>query len=673
MSKFYNLSIFSKILIIIIFVLSGYAVTQSIFVYFQINEEFLVQKNKIIDSKKAEITEKMNMVYEWAKQVYQEESKIENIEKNSRDKLKSIIDLTISGLEQQYHSLKQVGIDDQTIQMQLKNYLRQIRYDNGTGYIFTYNLKGTIISHADPELENKFFLNKQDAVGKYFVQEFMDIGKSPEAEGFSNYYWNKLGYDKPQLKVSYLKVFQPYQWLIGAGIYVEDDLSDLKMKIAKLITSYFYDMGKTKRNYFFILTEEAVEVLNGGFPELNGKSVWNLQDREGHFFAREMIATARDSTSQNGFVEYLWKRPLSHEKTQKLTRVQWFEPFRWTIATGIYLDDLGIEEMQQELQQKTYQIIQKIALSGSIFFLIGILMSMSLVSILIKPLILAKNAAEEIAKGNFSQEIVYDAKDEIGQLIFTLNTMTKQLKLSFDQLNQKNKELTILNQDKNEILGIAAHDLKNPLSGILGLSEGILDSNGNISTEDLMEYTNMIKESAERMFLIITNLLDVNALESGAITVQLKPIDMLVILKRSLHDYKERARNKQLTLHLIADEPFYLAQIDQNLTLQIVDNLISNAVKYSPPNKNVYARLIHREKVIRFEIQDEGQGLSKVDQQKLFSKFQRLSAKPTGGEHSTGLGLFIVKKLVDAQGGTIWCYSELNKGATFVVEFPLAV
>lgn len=669
--KFHNLSIFNKIIIIITFILSGYAITQSIFVYLQVREDFIVQKNNIIQTKKTEITEKMNMVYELAKQVYYEETKIETIQKNYRDKLKGIIDSLISTLEHQYKTLKNQGVEEHLIEEQLKDFLRNVRYDAGIGYVFTYNMQGVIISHADKKLENQLFINKQDPYGKYFAQEFVDIAKTPEGEGFSNYYWRKLGHEKPQLKVSYVKKFTPFNWIIGTGIYVDDHLPDLEVKIAKLITSYFYDMGKTKNNYFFILTEQAVEVLNGGFPELNGKSVWDLQDKEGHFFTREMITTARDSVEKNGFVEYLWHHPISREKMTKLTRVQWFEPFRWTIATGIYMDDLGIEEIQQALQQKTFNVIKRIIIAGTVFLAIGIFMSMSLVKLLTKPLVSAKNAAEEIAKGNFSQKITYHADDEIGQLVDTLNSMAKQLNFSFNQLNKQNQELILLNQDKNEFLAIAAHDLKNPLSGILGLSENIIDLEANLPKEVLLEHTYMIKESAERMFLLITNLLDVNALESGKITIQLKPVDILDILKKILTNYQERAKLKQITLQLITENDCdYIAYADKELAHQVLDNLISNAIKYSFSMKHVYIKVFEQSKSIRCEIQDEGPGLTPQDHQKLFNKFQRLSAKPTGGEHSTGLGLFIVKKLVEAQRGQVWCESKIGQGATFIVEFP---
>ncbi|MSU63222.1 MAG: ATP-binding protein, partial [Pedosphaera sp.] len=100
------------------------------------------------------------------------------------------------------------------------------------------------------------------------------------------------------------------------------------------------------------------------------------------------------------------------------------------------------------------------------------------------------------------------------------------------------------------------------------------------------------------------------------------------------------------------------------------ENLLSNAVKYSPPEKSIFVRLAMNADGVRFEVRDEGPGLSAEDQKKLFGKFARLSAKPTGGEHSTGLGLSIVKRMVESMDGKVWCESELGRGATFIVQFP---
>ena len=111
--------------------------------------------------------------------------------------------------------------------------------------------------------------------------------------------------------------------------------------------------------------------------------------------------------------------------------------------------------------------------------------------------------------------------------------------------------------------------------------------------------------------------------------------------------------------------------VDPSVMVQVLENLVSNAIKYSPSGKNIRVRLSKDPSHVRCEVRDEGPGLSAEDQKKLFGKFARLSAKPTGGEHSTGLGLSIVKKMVEAMNGKVWCESELGKGATFVVQLPL--
>jgi signal transduction histidine kinase len=113
---------------------------------------------------------------------------------------------------------------------------------------------------------------------------------------------------------------------------------------------------------------------------------------------------------------------------------------------------------------------------------------------------------------------------------------------------------------------------------------------------------------------------------------------------------------------------------DEVASMQVVENVVSNAVKYSPngANKNIWVRVMPSATSVRLEVQDEGPGLSDEDKEKLFGHFARLSAQPTGGEHSTGLGLSIVKKMIEAMNGKIWVESEKGNGATFIVEFPIA-
>jgi len=225
---------------------------------------------------------------------------------------------------------------------------------------------------------------------------------------------------------------------------------------------------------------------------------------------------------------------------------------------------------------------------------------------------------------------------------------------------------------KNEFLGIAAHDLKNPLSAISGYAEMIKMDFDEIPPEEMLEIVDKISISSRQMFELVKNLLDVNVIESGQMNLSLSIIDILPILQELVKHYRERAKAKNIQLQFQCLEKQYHALADKNSVQQVFDNLISNAVKYSPHDKSIYVHLSQDDNFVRCEIQDEGLGLSDEDKQKLFGQFTRLTPKPTGGEHSTGLGLFIVKKLIESQQGKVWCESQLGQGATFIIQLPVA-
>lgn len=237
------------------------------------------------------------------------------------------------------------------------------------------------------------------------------------------------------------------------------------------------------------------------------------------------------------------------------------------------------------------------------------------------------------------------------------------------ELHEKNEFLEALNIEKNEFLGIAAHDLKNPLSGIQGTAQFLLEFEQEISQDERRQFLSTIFASSERMFELIKNLLDVNALETGVIQLRLVSFDLNAPLNHILDQYSTPAEKKGITIHY-AYEAESIALADERATMQVIENLVSNAVKYSPHGKNIFIRIKALNQSVRIEIQDEGPGISEEDMRKLFSKFARLTAQPTGDEHSTGLGLSIVKKLVEVMNGKVWCESELGKGAMFVVELP---
>lgn len=250
---------------------------------------------------------------------------------------------------------------------------------------------------------------------------------------------------------------------------------------------------------------------------------------------------------------------------------------------------------------------------------------------------------------------------------------TAALSFKNQELNSLNEHLAALNQEKNEFLGITVHDLKNPLVGILGLSDEIACSFDDYSKAELIEFSKMIQDSAQQMLGLITNLLDVNQIESGNLKTQLSAVNLLDILQDLLKYYTEPALAKNIVLVLQTEPIAYHVYTDRNMIRQVFDNLISNAIKYSPFDKKVYLNIFKNSAQICCEIRDEGRGILPEEQAKLFGKFTRLSTRPTAGEHSTGLGLFIVKKLLHALQGNVYYRHEEGQGAIFVVTLPAMV
>jgi signal transduction histidine kinase len=239
------------------------------------------------------------------------------------------------------------------------------------------------------------------------------------------------------------------------------------------------------------------------------------------------------------------------------------------------------------------------------------------------------------------------------------------------ELQESNQLLHSLNLEKNELMGIVSHDLKNPIGAVRGYAQ--LIENQTFTGDEVLSVSSHIVQVSERMLELVKNLLDMNQLESAGFQLTMVSFDIAPVVEAAIYQYRVPAEAKNITLHFSNEADGSLVSADEQALMQVLDNLISNAVKYSPHDKQAFVRILRNADTVRVEVQDEGEGISDDDMKKLFGKFARLSAQPTGGEHSTGLGLSIVKKMVEAMQGRVWCESELGKGSTFIVELPTSV
>ncbi len=240
-----------------------------------------------------------------------------------------------------------------------------------------------------------------------------------------------------------------------------------------------------------------------------------------------------------------------------------------------------------------------------------------------------------------------------------------------EELQRTNRQLTEINREKNDFLGIAAHDLRDPLVNIKMLAELLHSKFDSLSKEQIQELANDTITVADKMFELIEQLLDVNRIEQGLASVNFASGELCECLRQSVTNFQHKARLKGIALQCQVPDAQVLVNTDTKLLRRILDNLLSNAIKFAPINSCVLAALKVEANAATLFVQDEGPGLTAEDHKRLFTKFARLSARPTGKEHSIGLGLAIVKKIASLVGAKVWCESEEGKGATFFVQLPL--
>ncbi|WGQ11449.1 GAF domain-containing sensor histidine kinase [Pedobacter gandavensis] len=220
----------------------------------------------------------------------------------------------------------------------------------------------------------------------------------------------------------------------------------------------------------------------------------------------------------------------------------------------------------------------------------------------------------------------------------------------------------------NQILNTTAHDLKNPLTTIPVRADLIKMKKSNPEMVDTL--CDQIKIASLNMVRIIDELLQVGSMEAGKIHLMLIKVNVSFLVSNVVSMNQPLAERKNQTLHFSYEKDLYVNADEGKLT-EIVDNLINNAIKYSPADKHIFIRVKERSGMVSIEVEDQGLGLTQEDKSKLYQRFTRLSAQPTAGENSTGLGLSIVKVLVEAHNGTIRAESEgKDKGCKFIVELP---
>lgn len=252
----------------------------------------------------------------------------------------------------------------------------------------------------------------------------------------------------------------------------------------------------------------------------------------------------------------------------------------------------------------------------------------------------------------------------IGLLIF-------YIKKKHIELNLMNKNLSIINEEKNKFIGIAAHDLRNPISGIYSISDLLITNYKPSLQSDVIELISMINTTSKNTLVVLHNLLDVSKIESGKIELKLKPQEYISFVKNIVDLNQVLANPKKIKISLQTQINDVVFHFDEHYLSEVLDNLLSNAMKFSPYNSEIIVKIsTTNDDQILTEVIDNGKGIPKAEQDNLFKYFQTTSVTPTAGEQSTGLGLAVSKKIILLHGGEIGVESDQNQGSIFFFTLP---
>ena len=278
-----------------------------------------------------------------------------------------------------------------------------------------------------------------------------------------------------------------------------------------------------------------------------------------------------------------------------------------------------------------------------------------------------KQVSENIlAFGRLDAEELENMRAEVLSLNQELNNLMREL-------HMKNAQLKRLNEEKNRFLGMAAHDLRKPIGLVITYSGFIIEEAEGILNKEHTDFLNIINSSCAFMKRLVDDFLDVSAIEAGKFELDLQSSSICDVLANSLRLNNLQADKKGIELQVQYDESLPSITMDAAKIEQAITNLVSNAIEHTSLNSLVAITLSCDQQFVTFSVKDQGPGIPIKEQEKLFKPFGKTSVKKTGGEKSTGLGMLITRKIIEAHSGQLWVDSQVGEGTTMNFKLPISV
>jgi signal transduction histidine kinase len=327
----------------------------------------------------------------------------------------------------------------------------------------------------------------------------------------------------------------------------------------------------------------------------------------------------------------------------------------------------ALEKIRMNQQQLTYSKVTDLAAaadqSGEIAGLISlasllaiVLMSLFITKSITRPIALLKNKTREIARGNFEGKLLVRSPPEIGELATAINSMCEKLH-ELDRL-------------KADFFASMSHELRTPLTSIKEGTGLLLDGVGGEITEKQRKLLGILAEESNRLITVVNSLLDLSKMEAGMMTYDFEVTHVDALIKRAVSEITPLVEAKEITLENELDGTVPPLRIDPERTLQVLRNLLGNAVKFTPKGGRVRIAAQPSNGKVAISVKDSGPGIPAESLTSIFEKFNQGTRHTPYMSQGTGLGLAIAKNIITAHGGKIWAESEPGQGSTFIFVLP---
>ncbi len=485
----------------------------------------------------------------------------------------------------------------------------------------------------------------------------------------------------------------------------EEKLNEQGQRLEKAVSEAFEELkASNKKSHDDLLAQKldkitlANKVLTEGygFAQLNAAPQRESMGKIYQAILNLKRGMERDALTEaaSGYIILFNKRDQLQQKMKET-----FEKLHEISQTLESVSSKPLREMNRKRGETQSSVMLTIFTAFAVCGILVFSLSLWFGGILTGPILKLRRAMLQIGRGNLDVAVDVHLPDEVGELAESFRTMARKLKESYEALHQSNNHLAEqarqlvrsnealdrysqeldkannglkkMDELKSRFIATASHELKTPLTSVKGYVEMVLQGEAGPINAEQKEFLGYVKESADRLHRLVRELLNISNIESGQVQMAQNETDLHEVIKSETMLFRVQAEKKQIEIVTEVAPDLKNIRCDSDRIREVLDNLLSNAIKCTPPHGNIRVFAANNESGIQMGVQDNGRGIKPGDLERIFEPFQHIDVNGyQADDDSSGLGLTLVKRIVEAHGGRIEVRSDEGKGAVFIVMLP---